>query len=63
MTCCRITCVSALSEQDNGDLSGLWAMALMSPPSQSLWSKVLGTIGDLKNYDWTYVVMGNFNSP
>lgn len=29
---------------------------------QSLWSEGLGTIGDLKNYDWTYVVMGDFNS-
>lgn len=29
---------------------------------QSLWSAGLGTIGDLKDYDWTYVVMGDFNS-
>lgn len=29
---------------------------------QSLWSEGLGAIGDLKNYQWTYVVMGDFNS-
>ncbi|KAB5605539.1 endonuclease [Bifidobacterium jacchi] len=29
---------------------------------QSLWSEGLNTIGDLKNYQWTYVVMGDFNS-
>ena len=29
---------------------------------QSLWSSGLATIGDLKDYDWTYVIMGDFNS-
>jgi len=91
--------MSAASAQDNGGLNGVWTMAPMSNPSQSLlpietsqmpagtiqigdkqvrfvsahpnsptrgkqslWSEGLGTIGDLKNYDWTYVVMGDFNS-
>lgn len=29
---------------------------------QGLWSEGLGTIGSLKDYDWTYVIMGDFNS-
>lgn len=29
---------------------------------QDLWGAGLGTIGSLKEYDWTYVVMGDFNS-
>ncbi|KAB8290092.1 endonuclease/exonuclease/phosphatase family protein [Bifidobacterium avesanii] len=29
---------------------------------QGLWGAGLGTIGDLKDYDWTYVIMGDFNS-
>ena len=29
---------------------------------QSRWSEGLGTIGNLKDYDWTYVIMGDFNS-
>lgn len=29
---------------------------------QSLWSEGLDTVGDLKDYDWTYVIMGDFNS-
>ncbi|MBT1162610.1 endonuclease/exonuclease/phosphatase family protein [Bifidobacterium sp. SO1] len=30
--------------------------------NQGVWSSGLSTISDLKNYDWSYVIMGDFNS-